>query len=97
MVRARERPGIERAGGLRLMSASLRQEWPAMDDRARRSAGASRRAFLLKSAAGTGRCGWPRNGAHAGAQGNLVAPLWDAVPTCAASKTDGADGPVLHP
>ncbi len=62
-----------------------------MDENPDRSTGKSRRAFLLKSAAGAGSL-WlaTKWGRMAGAQGRLMAPAWDAVPTCAASKTDGA-------
>ena len=62
-----------------------------MDKKQGRSTGESRRTFLVRSAAGAGSLWlatrWSR---IAGAQGGLIAPGWDAVPTCAASRTDGA-------
>jgi protocatechuate 3,4-dioxygenase beta subunit len=62
-----------------------------MDDTNNRPHGQSRRSFLLKSAAGAGSLwlasGWPHT---VDAQDRLVAPPWDAVPACTASKTDGA-------
>jgi protocatechuate 3,4-dioxygenase beta subunit len=62
-----------------------------MDDTRERSHGASRRSFLLKSAAGAGSLWLTSRWARAaGAQEHLVAPPWDAVPTCTASATDRA-------
>src|SRR5918994_3981043 len=62
-----------------------------MDDARRRPPGTSRRSFLSKSAAGAGSLWlasrWPY---IVDAQDRLVAPRWDAVPTCTASLTDGA-------
>jgi protocatechuate 3,4-dioxygenase beta subunit len=62
-----------------------------MADTQARSFRESRRSFLLKSAGGAGSLWlasrWPR---LAQAQDRLVAPPWDAVPTCTASATDGA-------
>jgi len=62
-----------------------------MDDANRRSSAESRRSFLLKSAAGAGSL-WLASRFPQGveAQGRLSVPPWDAVPTCAASNTDGA-------
>lgn len=54
-------------------------------------ASGSRRSFLLKSAAGAGSLWLASRWPHlVAAQERLVAPPWDAVPTCAASHTDGA-------
>src|SRR5687768_6175560 len=64
---------------------------PAMDDKQDRSTAKSRRSFLLKSAAGAGSLWLAAKWSHtAAAQDRLIAPPWDSVPTCAASKTDGA-------
>jgi protocatechuate 3,4-dioxygenase beta subunit len=61
-----------------------------MDD-TRRSHAASRRTFLLKSAAGAGSLWLASRWARvAGAQERLIAPPWDAAPTCTASPTDRA-------
>ena len=58
------------------------------EPRARR---ASRRSFLMQSAAGAGSL-WlaARSPRILEAQDRLVSPPWDAVPTCTASNTDGA-------
>jgi len=62
-----------------------------MDDMRGRSFGASRRSFLLKSAAGAGSLWLTSRWARSlDAQERLIAPPWDAVPTCTASPTDGA-------
>ena len=61
-----------------------------MDDNQDRSTGESRRSFLLKSAAGAGSLWLATRWSYLAAQDRLIAPPWDAVPTCAASKTDGA-------
>ena len=62
-----------------------------MNDTNDRPHGESRRSFLLRSAAGAGSLWlvseWPRT---VDAQDRLVTPSWEAVPACAASKTDGA-------
>src|SRR5687767_2887915 len=62
-----------------------------MDDTKGSTVGATRRSFLLKSAAGAGSLWLATRWSHiVGAQDRLIAPPWDAVPTCAASKVDGA-------
>jgi protocatechuate 3,4-dioxygenase beta subunit len=62
-----------------------------MDDAHGRSPGTSRRSFLLKSAAGAGSLWLASRSSHiVDAQDRLIAPAWDAVPTCTASNTDGA-------
>ena len=64
-----------------------------MDHAHRRPPSGSRRSFLLKSAAGAGSLWlasqWPHL-AEAQVADRLIAPPWDAVPTCTASNTDGA-------
>ena len=61
-----------------------------MEDKKNRSAGESRRTFLVKSAAGAGSVWLASRLPNLAAQDQLIAPPWDVVPICTASKTDGA-------